>query len=123
LPGIPGNGRAHSCSAHNTAQFLRLAHRKEGSKRTRTPGKAGVKVGDKLEVVRVTREIKNPATGAVIRPHSMSGGTVKATDVDDASAVCTSVFSSGFKVGDSAKSDAQSSTLSHPVPELTPSQA
>ena len=65
LPGIPGNGRAHSCSAHNTAQFLRLAHRKEGSKPTRTPGKAGVKMGDKLEAVRVTKEIKNPATGAV----------------------------------------------------------
>ena len=32
LPGIPGNPRAHSGSAHNTAQFLRLAHRKQPSK-------------------------------------------------------------------------------------------
>jgi curli biogenesis system outer membrane secretion channel CsgG len=30
-------------------------------------GKAGVKVGDQLSVMRVTREIKDPATGAVIR--------------------------------------------------------
>jgi hypothetical protein len=70
-------------------------------------GKAGVKVGDQLEVVRVTKEIKDPATGAVIRRLSTSVGTVKATDVDDASAVCTSVSGSGFKVGDSVKSITQ----------------
>jgi curli biogenesis system outer membrane secretion channel CsgG len=70
-------------------------------------GRAGVKVGDQLEVVRVTKEIKDPATGAVIRRLSTSVGTVKATDVDDASAVCTSVSGSGFKVGDSVKSVTQ----------------
>lgn len=69
--------------------------------------RAGVKVGDQLEVVRVTKEIKDPATGAVIRRLSTSVGTVKATDVDDASAVCTSVSGSGFKVGDSVKSVTQ----------------
>ncbi len=45
--------------------------------------RAGVKVGDTLNVMRVTREIKDPATGAVIRRLSTNIGVVKATDVDD----------------------------------------
>ena len=32
LPGNTGYPRTHSCSAHNTAQFLRLAHRKHPGK-------------------------------------------------------------------------------------------
>ena len=70
-------------------------------------GKAGVKVGDQLEVLRVGREIKDPATGAVIRRLTTSVGVIKATDVDDASAVCTPVSGSGFKVGDRVKSVTQ----------------
>lgn len=62
--------------------------------------KAGVNVGDQLEVVRVTKEIKDPSTGAVIRRLTSSIGMLKATDVDDASAVCTPVSGSGFQVGD-----------------------
>src|SRR5271165_4786018 len=45
--------------------------------------KAGVNVGDQLEVVRVTKEIKDPSTGAVIRRMTSSVGVIKATDVDD----------------------------------------
>jgi curli biogenesis system outer membrane secretion channel CsgG len=62
--------------------------------------KAGVNVGDQLEVVRVTKEIKDPSTGAVIRRLTSSVGMLKATDVDDSSAVCTPVSGSGFQVGD-----------------------
>jgi len=62
--------------------------------------RAGVNVGDQLEVVRVTKEIKDPATGNVIRRLTSSVGIVKATDVDDASAVCTPVSGSGFQTGD-----------------------
>ncbi|HTX75717.1 MAG TPA: CsgG/HfaB family protein [Terracidiphilus sp.] len=62
--------------------------------------KAGVNVGDQLEVVRVTKEIKDPSTGAVIRRLTTTVGIVKATDVDDASAVCTPVSGSGFQTGD-----------------------
>ncbi|HUY95236.1 MAG TPA: CsgG/HfaB family protein [Terracidiphilus sp.] len=62
--------------------------------------KAGVNAGDQLEVVRVTKEIKDPSTGAVIRRLTSSVGMLKATDVDDASAVCTPVSGSGFQVGD-----------------------
>ena len=66
--------------------------------------KAGVKVGDQLQVMRVTKEIKDPTTGAVIRRLTSSIGVVKATDVDDASAVCTPVSGSDFKTGDMVKS-------------------
>jgi curli biogenesis system outer membrane secretion channel CsgG len=66
-------------------------------------GKAGIKVGDQLQVVRVTKEIKDPATGAVIRRLSSNVGVVKATDVDDASSVCAPVSGSGFKIGDAVK--------------------
>src|SRR5579863_8447039 len=45
--------------------------------------KAGIKVGDQFDVMRVTKEIKDPATGAVIRRLASSVGVVKATDVDD----------------------------------------
>jgi len=61
---------------------------------------AGVKVGDLLEVVRVTKEIKDPATGEVIRRLSTTVGTIKATDVDAKSSVCTAVSGSDFKEGD-----------------------
>ena len=69
--------------------------------------RAGVKVGDQLLVVRVGKEIKDPETGAVIRRLTTSVGVIKATDVDDASAVCAPVSGSGFKVGDRVKSDTQ----------------
>lgn len=69
--------------------------------------KAGVKVGDQLTVMRVTKEIKDPATGAVIRRLSSNIGVVKATDVDDASAVCVPVSGTDFKTGDAVKSVTQ----------------
>jgi curli biogenesis system outer membrane secretion channel CsgG len=69
--------------------------------------KAGVKVGDQLSIERVTREIKDPATGNVLRRLTTSVGVVKATDVDDVSAICTPVCGSDFKVGDMAKTVTQ----------------
>jgi hypothetical protein len=69
--------------------------------------RAGVHVGDQLEVVRVTKEIKDPSTGAVIRRLSSTVGVVQATDVDDASAVCNVVSGAGFKTGDSVRSVTQ----------------
>ncbi len=68
---------------------------------------AGVYAGTQLEVVRVTQEIKDPATGNVIRRLTSSIGIIKATDVDNVSAVCSVVSGSGFKTGDSVKSAAQ----------------
>jgi len=69
--------------------------------------KAGVKVGDQLNVERVTREIKDPATGQVLRRLSTPVGVVKVTDVDDVSSVATVVSGSGFKVGDAVKTVTQ----------------
>lgn len=69
--------------------------------------KAGVKVGDQLEVVRVTKEIKDPVTGNVIRRLTSPVGVIRATDVDDGSSVCVPVSGSGFQIGDHAKSVAQ----------------
>ena len=70
-------------------------------------GKAGVKVGDQLNVERITKEIKDPSSGQVIRRLSTQVGTVKVTDVDDASSVATAVSGSGFKVGDAVKTVTQ----------------
>ncbi len=69
--------------------------------------KAGVKVGDQLEVLRVTKEIKDPATGNVLRRLTSTVGIVKATDVDDVSSICTPVSGSGFQAGDRVKTVTQ----------------
>ena len=69
--------------------------------------KAGVKVGDQLSVERVTREIKDPATGQVIRRMSAPVGVVRVTDVDEISAVAAPVSGAGFKVGDAVKTVTQ----------------
>ena len=70
-------------------------------------GKAGLKVGDQLNVERVTREIKDPATGQVIRRLASPVGVVKITEVDDISSVAVAVSGTGFKVGDAVKTVAQ----------------
>lgn len=70
-------------------------------------GKTGLKVGDQLTVERVTKEIKDPSTGQVIRRLSAPVGVIKLTDVDDISAVGTAVSGSGFKVGDAVKTVTQ----------------
>jgi curli biogenesis system outer membrane secretion channel CsgG len=69
--------------------------------------KAGLKLGDTLTVERVTREIKDPATGQVIRRLANQVGVVKITDIDDISAVCAPVTGSGFLVGDAVKTITQ----------------
>src|SRR5208283_3418548 len=70
-------------------------------------GKVGLKVGDQLTVQRVTKEIKDPATGQVIRRMTSPVGTIRLTDVDDVSAVGTAVSGSDFKVGDAVKTVTQ----------------
>jgi curli biogenesis system outer membrane secretion channel CsgG len=69
--------------------------------------KAGVKVGDQLNVERVSREIKDPSSGKVIRRIATTVGVVKITDVDDISAVATTVSGTGFKTGDAVKTVTQ----------------
>jgi curli biogenesis system outer membrane secretion channel CsgG len=62
--------------------------------------KAGVKVGDKLAVVRTGREIRDPASGKVIRRIEETLGEVVITEVDEQSAVGKYSGSTPVKVGD-----------------------
>ncbi len=69
--------------------------------------KNGVKVGDQLNVERVTKEIKDPSTGQVLRKLTAPVGVVKVTDVDDVSAIATAVTGSDFQIGDAVKTVTQ----------------
>jgi curli biogenesis system outer membrane secretion channel CsgG len=65
--------------------------------------KAGVKVGDQLAVERMSQEIKDPATGKVIRRLSSPVGILRIVDVDADSSVGVIVSGSGFEVKDLVK--------------------
>jgi hypothetical protein len=69
--------------------------------------KTGIKVGDKLSVERVSKEIKDPSTGKVIRRLSSQIGTIEITDVDDISSVANTLTGVSFKVGDAVKTITQ----------------
>ncbi len=69
--------------------------------------KAGLKVGDQLSIDRVLKEIKDPATGKVIRRMTNRIGVIQVTELDDISAVTKIVSGSSFKVGDLAKTSTQ----------------
>ena len=62
--------------------------------------KAGVKVGDRLMVVRTGREIRDPSSGKVIRRTEESLGEVVITEVDELSAVGKYNGTAPAKVGD-----------------------
>jgi curli biogenesis system outer membrane secretion channel CsgG len=65
---------------------------------------AGVTPGMKLVVERVSREVKDPTTGKVLRKISSPVGEIEVTDADDGSAEAKVVSGTGFKVGDIVKS-------------------
>jgi flagellar assembly FlgT-like protein len=62
--------------------------------------KAGIKVGDKLEIKRKVREIKDPATGKVLRRVEDKVGDMVITEVDEGSAVGKFTGAGPAKVGD-----------------------
>jgi hypothetical protein len=65
---------------------------------------SGLKLGMKLAVERVTKTIKDPVSGAVLRELKESVGIIELTDVDANSALGTITQGSGsLKVGDVAK--------------------
>lgn len=64
---------------------------------------AGVEVGMKLAVERVGREVKDPATGKVLRRLTTQVGEIEVTEVDEVSAVAKIVSGEGLKVGDIVK--------------------
>ena len=69
--------------------------------------KSGLKSGQQMTVERITKEIKDPATGKVLRKLSTQVGTLQVTDVDDVSAVAKPVQGAGFRVGDVVKTQSQ----------------
>lgn len=65
--------------------------------------KAGVKVGDKLSIMRQVRVVKDPATGKVIKSVEDKVGDATVTEVDDDSATATFAGAGAPKVGDAVK--------------------
>ena len=62
--------------------------------------KAGVKVGDRLKVSRAVREVRDPATGKVIRRVEDKLGEVVISEADESSSVGTYTGATPAKVGD-----------------------
>jgi len=65
--------------------------------------KAGVKVGDTLEISRPIRTIKDPTSGKVIKTITGKIGSATVTEVDELSATATFTGSEHAKVGDAVK--------------------
>jgi len=66
--------------------------------------KSGLRVGDKLEVSRAARTIKDPATGKVLKTVTNKIGDATVTEVDADSATASFNGSAVAKVGDIARS-------------------
>ena len=64
---------------------------------------AGAQVGDRMTIERVTREIRDPVTDAILRRMSSGIGTIELIDVDAISSIGRIVAGSGFQIGDLAK--------------------
>jgi hypothetical protein len=62
--------------------------------------KNGVKVGDRLDIRRKIREVKDPSTGKVIRTVEDAVGSILITEVDESSAVGKFAGAAPAKVGD-----------------------
>jgi len=62
--------------------------------------KAGIKVGDRLQVRRKLRDVRDPATGKILRSIEDKIGEVVITEVDERSAVGTFTGVTPVKVGD-----------------------
>ena len=62
--------------------------------------KAGVKVGDQLSIKRKVRDVRDPATGKVLRSIEDTVGTITITEVDEGSAVGKFSGSGTAKVAD-----------------------
>jgi hypothetical protein len=67
--------------------------------------KVGLSVGDKLEVSRQVRVVKDPTTGKVIKAVTDKIGIATVTEVDDDSATATFSGAGAAKVGDVVKNN------------------
>ena len=64
---------------------------------------AGVRVGDRMRIERVTREIRDPVTEELLRRLTAEIGTVELIDVDAVSAIGRILAGTEFRIGDLAK--------------------
>jgi curli biogenesis system outer membrane secretion channel CsgG len=67
--------------------------------------KNGVRVGDKIEISRAMRTVKDPATGKVLKVITEKLGDATVTEVDQGSSTVSFVGSGTPKIGDVAKSE------------------
>lgn len=89
---------------HETVQISGLVADASGNTLTLNVGtRSGIHVGDKLAVTRVTRVIKDPATGKPLRSVEETIGQVVITSADEGSSVGTFTGSGQPKTGDSVK--------------------
>lgn len=89
---------------HTTVQINGLVADATGNSITINVGsRGGVKVGDRLLVTRVSRVIKDPATGKPLRTIEDPVGEMQVTSVDESSAVGTFTGSGQPKIGDTVK--------------------
>jgi curli biogenesis system outer membrane secretion channel CsgG len=65
--------------------------------------KSGVQVGDRLEISRAVRTVKDPATGKVLKTVTNKIGDAVVTEVDDDTATVSFTGGTPAKVGDVAK--------------------
>jgi curli biogenesis system outer membrane secretion channel CsgG len=63
----------------------------------------GYRTGIKLSIERVTKQVKDPATGKVIRNITQPLGVIEIVEADDSSSVGKIISGGKFKVGDIAK--------------------
>lgn len=63
----------------------------------------GYRQGLRLSIERVARQVKDPATGKVIRQVTQPIGQIEIKEADAQSSVATIISGNGFKVGDVAK--------------------
>jgi hypothetical protein len=66
--------------------------------------RAGIKVGDRLQVRRKIREVRDPASGKILRSIENTIGEVTITDADESSSVGQFSGSTPAKVGDVVRS-------------------
>jgi len=97
------DGKAASLPTHVLQISGLVADVSENSLILNVGSKAGVKVGDHLGIFRQGRQIKDPATGKVLRTVVTKLGDITITEVDDSSSTGTFAGSETPKVGDAVQ--------------------
>jgi len=97
------DGKAASLPTHVLQISGLVADVSENSLILNVGSKAGVKVGDHLGIFRQGRQIKDPATGKVLKTVVTKLGVITITEVDDTSSTGTFAGAQTPKVGDAVQ--------------------